>query len=123
MNTEPVGLETFFNTYVQTALDDTRDEDRDDDKTLSHSYSSRDIAPEALSVMRADCEKFLTEQGELVEEENFIGASRRSALEMAAYHFWHTRNGSGVGFWDGDWKDEVSEKLSDAAHAFGACSL
>ena len=120
--TEPVGIAEFFQRYLETALDE-RDEDREDDKPLSYTYDLGDIHPEALAEMRAECVKFLSENGELIEEDNLIVVCSSSALERAAYHFWQTRNGSGTGFWDGDWKEDVGEKLTAAAHAFNPCSL
>ena len=42
--------------------------------------------------------------------------------EKAGRDFWYTRNGHGVGYWDRD-LNEVGDKLTDAAHAFGEVDL
>jgi hypothetical protein len=40
---------------------------------------------------------------------------------MTGHDFWLTRNGTGAGFWDGDWFE--GEKLTEAAKAFGNFDL
>ncbi|MEU5425210.1 hypothetical protein AB0H73_06330 [Streptomyces olivoreticuli] len=41
----------------------------------------------------------------------------------AGHDFWMTRNGEGVGFWDGDWPDPAATIFTVAAHAVGPFEL
>ena len=38
---------------------------------------------------------------------------------QAGRDFWFTRNGHGVGFWDGDWPEPQDDRLTAASKAFG----
>lgn len=80
---------------------------------LDDIFGETDISPEAVAAMRRDCSEFLAANREL------IGGK----YGWAGTDFWLTRNHHGAGFWDGDWPDDVGEKLADAAHAFGGVDL
>ena len=41
----------------------------------------------------------------------------------AGHDFWLTRNGHGVGFWDGDWPEPFAEQLTEAAKRAGGRDL
>lgn len=43
--------------------------------------------------------------------------------ERAGHDFCLTRNGHGAGFWDGDWQDDLGDKLTNCAKAYGTMSL
>lgn len=116
-------LDKFTLSYIETALSSSSDES--DDKggsPLDENYSIKDIAPEAMAKMKAECAKFQADNAALIVAENcnerFDGPEQH-----AGYHFWLTRNRYGAGFWDGDWEEAVGERLTEAAHAFGECDL
>ena len=44
-------------------------------------------------------------------------------MERAGHDFWLTRNHHGAGFWDGDWPEDVDEKLTEASHSWGEMDL
>lgn len=39
-------------------------------------------------------------------------------INQVAHDFWLTRNHHGAGFWDGDYPDDIGEKLTDIAHSY-----
>lgn len=41
----------------------------------------------------------------------------------ASRDFWYTRNHHGAGFWDGDWDESISEKLTSISRQFPETSL
>ena len=100
----------FTNWYIRCALWASTD---DTDTPMDDNYTAEDLSPEAVQAITADCEKFQREQAELIAPD----------IERAACDFWLTRNHHGAGFWDGDWGDEVGDKLTNASHAYRECSL
>lgn len=60
---------------------------------------------------QADLDKFLMS----VDEAGLTGDLRQDWPT----DFYLTRNGHGAGFWDGDYPDEIGEKLTEMAHSFG----
>lgn len=94
-------------------------------------YSASDLAEETLTRMVADCERFQTEQADLITDDNLTHgpvASREhegmyDSTERAGHDFWLTRNGHGCGFFDGDWTEPAATQLTNAAHAFGSFDL
>jgi hypothetical protein len=44
-------------------------------------------------------------------------------LERAGHDFWLTRNGHGAGFWDGDWPEDVGERLTEISKRFREVEL
>lgn len=118
-------LDTFTQSYVETALWSSTDES--DPETggnpMDDNYGPEDIAPETLTAMANDCQRFQTEQGEWITEENYLEGGRYSAEEIAGHHFWLTRNGHGSGFWNGQWAECADEALTKASEAFGEYHL
>lgn len=107
-----IDRETFINAYIECALWSSTD---DNGEPLDI-YSAEDIAPETLEEMRQDCADFIDGNTEDLE------ASDLSA-ESAGHDFWLTRNRHGAGFWDRGLEEEISERLTKAAHAYGSCDL
>lgn len=103
-------LDLFLKAYVEAALWSSTD---DKDVPLDKYHTAKDLAPETVAKMKADCQKFL------VENDEDIGIE----YERAGHDFWLTRNGHGAGFWDGDWEEEAGERLTKSAHAFGQADL
>jgi hypothetical protein len=107
-------MEDFITAYIECALWSSMDDsDELGGEPLDKNYGPEDIAPEALERMRADCKKFYR------AHEADINASPRLSGQwinaaMAGHDFWLTRNGHGAGFDDGDWPEDVGERLSNA---------
>ena len=102
---------SFFTAYVRAALDDSTD---DNGQSLYRNYTPANIAPFTIGRMREDCHKFQrANRADLANIEE----------TQAGYHFWMTRNGAGVGFWDGDYPDDVGERLTKSAESFGTFDL
>jgi hypothetical protein len=122
MTTPAIKLDSFTLAYIECALFSSL---TDDDTPMDQDYSRHDIADETLAKIVADCERFQTENDELITEENALryGPDCNSASARAGHDFWLTRNGHGAGFWDGDWEESAGKKLTEAAHAFGECNL
>jgi len=110
-------LDVFTTQYIVTALWSSTD---DNDKPLDDDYSTQDISQECLDQMIADCAKFQAENN--AEIHKCLG-SFADNLSTAGHDFWLTRNGHGAGFWDGDWPQEVGERLTKASKAFGEFNL
>ena len=103
-------LDEFAIAYIECALWSSID---DNDKPLDENYSIVDLSEECLTVIAADCTKF--------EDENLQDIIEN--MSQAGHDFWLTRNGHGAGFWDGDWHEEVGERLTKASKAFGEVNL
>lgn len=106
------GIETFLAAYIECALWSSNDEsDESGGEPLDANYSADDLAPEAYTQMRADCEAFLAKAFEIGLQ------GLEHDLECAGHDFWLTRNGHGAGFWDGDWGDQ-GDALTKLAETF-----
>lgn len=99
----------FIQSYAGTALWSSTDADG---HPLDE-YDVDDIDEGTFKQMEDDCIAFC--------DQNYDDIS--SDLEQAGHDFWLTRNGHGAGFWDGDWGDELGDKLTAASKAFGSFDL
>jgi hypothetical protein len=87
-------------------------------------YGEDDLSPSALARIVADCERFQRENAADIAtiEGQHCSDEYWSGDERAGHDFWLTRNRHGVGFWDrDDLTQDVSERLTNAAHTFGEC--
>ena len=80
---------------------------------MDANYTITDLAPETLERMKADCASFQTQHWEDIQED----------VERAGHDFWLTRNHHGAGFWDGDWPEDVDERLTAASHSCAEVNL
>ncbi len=111
-------LEAFTISYIETALWASNDEsDESGGDPIDSNYGPDDLDLEALKVMQEDCRKFV----EACRES--IIADKDNGFGDAGHDFWLTRNGHGVGFWDGDWSEPYATLLDEASEAFGDCHL
>lgn len=111
-------MDPFTRAYFDAALWSSTDESRDDGgDPLDDNYSISDIADDTRDKMIADCADFQARFGDLIDGE---GASHPSESpdELAGRDFWMTRNGHGVGFWDGGWPKN-GDALTDASKEYG----
>jgi hypothetical protein len=112
-------LDAFTLAYIAAALFTSTDETNEQGGApLDRNFSERDIAPEALTQIQADCLRFQVEHG------GALGRAYAQGYEVstAGHDFWLTRNRHGAGYWDRD-LDQAGRDLTQAAHAFGECSL
>jgi len=95
----------------------------DDEKPLDDNYSIDDIAKPVREALEEEAEEFQRENAADIAQ--WPGKAGRSGDPAAAagHDFWLTRNGHGAGFWDGDWPDEVGERLTQASKKYGTVYL
>lgn len=71
------------------------------------------LSADDLGAIESDCAEFLADNRDDIGDD--IGG--------AGSDFLLTRNRHGAGFWDGDWPMAVGQRLTKAAHAYGAQEL
>ena len=92
--------------YLETAIwSSTDDQGRDLDR-----FSVDDIWFSAREEARQDCEAFVAQAEDLLDEED-------ASDSRVGHDFWLTRNGHGAGFWDGDYR--AGDALTEIAESFG----
>lgn len=119
---EYLKLDEFTRAYIEAALWSTHGGEDDDCETLDEKYTLAHFAPGTLARFAADCAAFQTANADDID----AGCKKpRSCTdrEYAGHDFWLTRNGHGVGFWDGDWPEEAGQRLTAASKAFGEIDL
>ena len=110
-------IQTMLTEYAITALWASPDEYCN---PLDEEYTTDDIDPETMAVMRADCFSFLSAcWGDTWEFSIDISSI---APEQLGHDFWLTRNRHGAGFWDRG-LGEIGEQLTVLAHSFGEFEL
>lgn len=108
-------LDRFTLGYLEAALWSTNDQSNESGgDPLDQNYGFDDFADKSLQAAIRDCKKF---------QEDNDKAWDGSREEDAGHDFWLTRNGHGVGFWDGDWPEPWGELLTDACKAYGEVDL
>lgn len=127
-------LDNFTQAYIECALwadtaygspEETRvdpnHEGRFDRSWASCGYT---VSRGAERLMARDCEAFQRDNADLLAK---WYSECGETEERAGHDFWLTRNGHGAGFWDrwnsGTPQGEIGSALTDAAHAYGGCSL
>lgn len=112
-----MSLSEFARAYITCAIwtfdDDAPSGDYEQSGRPDELFPQIDAA--SLARMVDDCRRFREENEELLAD---AGDDLRNG-----HDFWLTRNHSGAGFWDRGYSNEVGEKLTRAAHAFGSCDL
>ena len=102
------------------------------DEGQSHMVHSAEdfLSPAAKQRVHEDCIKFMQGDGveAAIESVLIIAPSVRENYErpmyaVAGYLFWHNRNGSGVGFWDGDYPEAEGKLLDNLSKTFGECEI
>lgn len=101
-------MNKFLCDYLLAALFTSYD---DGGNNLDSHYSLRDFSPAAIGKATEDCKKF--------EADNVVDLTGHNPRNSPGHDFWLTRNGHGAGFWDGDWSEEIGERLTESAHSFG----
>ena len=103
-------LTKFEESYIKTMLWASTDYDSN---PLDDNYDESDLSNEALLSVRNDCFNFL----ELIKD--LDGIRDHDDIQIA-HDFFLTRNGHGAGFWDGDYKKELGEKLTKICKELGS---
>lgn len=111
-------LDTFVNSYVETALWSSTD---DNGRPLDG--LGLDVADETQDQMLTDCKAFLAQLDPILDALDDSVIRSIPSRERIAHDFWLTRNHHGAGFWDGDYPGALGKQLTDIAHAFGAYTL
>lgn len=107
-------MDRFTTAYIEAALwSSTDSSDETGGDPLDENFGLADLSVETLTSIIADCQAFQLEHAEDIGDE----------LERAGHDFWLTRNGHGAGFWDGDWDDEVGQRLTNASNDYGSVDL
>lgn len=111
-------LETFFDTFIETAL--TYSDDAPEDlggRPLDENYTAADLAPKTEDALLADCKRFLDRAWPIIEDApRSIGFGELSKLEQAAHDFFIVRTGGRVST---AWPKRVGEQLESLARKFG----
>ena len=96
----------FFEAFFFAETDDNGDQ-------LDHlNVRVEDIDNEGFARLMDECMNFQEKAGDMILD--------REA--EAGRDFYFTRQGHGVGFWDGDWPDPDGDKLTELAKSFGEFS-
>ena len=107
-------MDAFTRQYIITALwSSTDNSNAQGGEPFDANYGLDDIAPETLASIKDDCEAFQRDHAEDIAGD----------VERAGHDFWLTRNHHGAGFWDGDWEDEVGQRLTEACRPYGSVDL
>ena len=107
-------MDPFTTSYIEAALWSSMDEsDEQGGEPLDDNYGPDDIAEDTLASILDDCKAFQRDHAD------DIGCE----LERAGHDFWLTRNGHGAGFWDGDWEDNIGQRLTEASDVYGSVDL
>jgi hypothetical protein len=108
-------LETFFDTFVETAL--ACSDDAPDGDPLDENYTAADLAPKTEDALVADCKRFLDRAWPLIEAApRTIGFGNLSKLEQAAHDFFVIRTGGRVST---VWPRRTGEQIESLARRFG----
>lgn len=113
-------LDKFTKAYITAALWSSTDNAEDP----LEDYSITDLAPETFDHIKMECEKFQSDNADLLSEayDLYTHSSEWTHQEQAGHDFWLTRNGHGAGFWDRG-LGEIGTKLTAASKACGECDI
>lgn len=119
-------LEQLTAAYIEATLWSSNDESRPDGgDPLDDNYGPDDLSPATREQMERDCSRFYgcNRPTIAIAERYGVQPKTATAWEKAGHDFWFTRNGHGVGFWDGDWPEPWARILDRNATAFGEFNL
>lgn len=105
-------LKDMWLQYMDTALWASTDIYTDD--SLDTNYYPEYISSDTMQKMLKMCEEFKNKAGNLLDGIN---------PDKAGHDFWLTQQRHGTGFWDGDYPEEVGEKLTQLSQSFPEINL
>ena len=114
-------LDEFTTAYIDCMLWSTNDGSTPEGgEPMDAIYDIEDIDPNSLAKIVADCRRFQAVHANDIEG-NYISSRSEpwSDLEMAGHDFWLTRDGHGVGFWDGDWNEPAASAMTKTSEEMG----
>ena len=111
-------LNEMFQGYATCALWSSTDETTEQGgNPLDDNFSIDDLSGDCQEIMMKDCQYFLEIAG-------YQGISLAGLnFNQIGHDLWLTRNGHGTGFWDGDYDDDLGEKLTKISKDMGECNL
>jgi len=104
-----------FNHYLVAALWSSTD----DDEPMDVRYETTDFHATAIAKSRLDCEAFLVENKQDIR----VLLDGDHKMSRIMNDFWMTRNGHGCGFNDGDYPEEIGDRLTESSDRFGEVDL
>lgn len=110
-------IDEMLEAYIDAALWSELD---DDGEPLDSNYNYNDLGDGVRESMRADCEKFANKVAAYIMA---CFGTGKCSWSQAGHDFWMTRNGHGVGFWDGDWPKPYDKYLTGASKDLGGSDL
>jgi len=103
--------------YEEPVCSNCSEEQLNNDDAAEKNYDFDDLSDEFRRESMNDCMEFYRQNSEDISAAGNVRG--HDAFEAAGHDFWLTRNGHGAGFNDGDWPDELDERLTEAAKGFG----
>lgn len=114
------GLDELVHHYLIAALFSSTDNSNEQGgDPLNDNYDIKDIAPESIEKAKKDCASF----EEKAKQAGIDINSLKQGIDHVGHDFWLTRNRHGAGFWDGDYPEDIGEKLTEISHEFGECDM
>ncbi len=110
-------LSPFAKAYVE-AMFFTNCDSGDEDEDKANRLGTERLTRGALMAIAIDCDKFHDENRATIVE--CVAAGK--TLDSIAHDFWFTRQGHGVGFWEGEsrgYPGNTGDKLDAAAKKMG----
>jgi len=114
-------LKVFIESYLETALWSSTD--LDGTPLDAGDFSDVVFSLEALKNTIKDCREFIASPLFELAVKDVEKGDYFDSITQVAHDFWLTRNHHGAGFWDGDYSDELGEKLTDFSQEFGELDL
>jgi hypothetical protein len=88
---------------------------------MENNYSLTDLSDEFKRESTNDCLRFWGANRQDIQAVHEIRGY--PSVEIAGHDFWLTRQGHGAGFGDGDWPEEIDDRLHEAASKFGEVNV
>jgi hypothetical protein len=98
--------------YLDTAMWSSSDINDENTQGNFDGFSVYDFPENERLKAQSDLDSFIKEASKLGIDCYLLG------IEWVAHDFWLTRNYHGAGFWDGDYPDDIGEKLTALAHTY-----
>lgn len=108
-----VDLDDMVEAYLTAALWAETD---DNGQPFDKNYSMKDISEEFHNKSKRDCQTFINEINNKLEDTDFDS-------EELGHDFWLTRNRHGAGFWDGNYPKSIEEILMKICRRYSEVNL
>lgn len=111
-------LDEFAKAYVE-AMFFTNCDSGSEDEWEANDLGVERLTRKSVAAIKADCDEFQARAEKEISETIAFG---KLDLESIGRDFWFTRQGHGVGFWEGEsrgYPEAVKDELSRIARSFG----